>query len=165
VSSEATIRKFRESDREAVGDITVACFDGVSSIDHNIERLLGPINGRNWAWRKRRSVDDDIVRHRDGVFVAEVDGRVVGYITTRVDRESRVGWIPNLAVLPGHRKGGIGRALLEAAVAHLRESRMACARIETLASNAAGRHFYPSFGFVEVAQQVHYVMPLERGRG
>ena len=33
-----------------------------------------------------------------GIFVAETQGRVVGYITTRIDRDSGKGRIPNLAV-------------------------------------------------------------------
>ena len=33
-------------------------------------------------------------------------------------------------------------------------------RIETLAHNAVGQHFYPSMGFEEVARQIHYVKPL-----
>jgi hypothetical protein len=37
---------------------------------------------------------------------------------------------------------------------------MTIAKIETLEQNLIGRHLYPSLGFVEVARQIHYAMPL-----
>jgi len=37
---------------------------------------------------------------------------------------------------------------------------MTVGRIETLEQNAIGRQLYPSLGFLEVARQIHYAMPL-----
>ena len=37
---------------------------------------------------------------------------------------------------------------------------MTYARIETLDQNDVGAHFYPDFGFQEVARQIHYIMPI-----
>ena len=37
---------------------------------------------------------------------------------------------------------------------------MTVAKIETLEQNPIGRHLYPSVGFIEVARQIHYAMPL-----
>ena len=31
-----------------------------------------------WVWRKERQIDDDINIHPEGIFVAEIDNRVVG---------------------------------------------------------------------------------------
>ena len=90
----------------------------------------------------------------------EQEGAVIGYITTRVDRDSRIGSIPNMAVLPAHQGEGIGRMLLEEAVSYLRRQGMECARIETLEQNPIGAHLYPSLGFSEIARQIHYVMKL-----
>ncbi len=41
------IRPYREDDRQALRDLTVAAFEGVS-IDHNIDHVLGPVAGRDW---------------------------------------------------------------------------------------------------------------------
>jgi len=155
-----TIRKFRESDRPRLKEITAVCFDGVS-IDQNIERELGLIKGRDWRWRKVRHIDWDIAANPDGVFVAEVDGEIAGYITVTLDREAGIGRIPNLAVAPRFQKQGIGRRLIETALAYMRKEKMEAAKIETLAQNAVGTRFYPKMGFREVARQVHYVMPLK----
>ncbi len=135
-----TIRKYNELDRETLYEITIDCFDGVS-IDRNIENLFGHIAGKNWAWRKKRQIDDDINAHPDGIFVAEVDNTVVGYISTRVDRATRIGSIPNFAVLPAQQKRGIGKKLVDAALGHFGSEDMEYVRIETLDQNAVGQHF------------------------
>jgi ribosomal protein S18 acetylase RimI-like enzyme len=154
------IRLYRESDLERLKEITAICFDGVS-IDRNIEKHLGLIGNRDWRWRKLRHIDDDVAGDRArGVFVWDEDGRVEGYVTTRIDRESRIGGIPNIAVDPSLQGRGIGRQLLEHALAFMREEGMECAKIETLAQNPIGSHLYPDVGFEEVAHQIHYVMRL-----
>ena len=156
-----TIRSYREADREILKEITIACFGRDSSIDLNIELCFGPTNGKDWAWRKQRQIEEDIEANPSGVFVAEVEDAPVGYITTRVDDETKIGSIPNLAVLSTHQQQGIGRGLIGRALAYFREQGMELARIETLASNAVGQEFYPSCGFTEVARQIHYAMSLK----
>ena len=86
----------------------------------------------------------------------------MGYITTRLNPASRVGWIPNLAVDPGHQGKGMGRALIEHAIRCFLERGMEVAKIETLDQNPVGQRLYPSLGFVEVARQIHYAMRLDR---
>ena len=155
------IRPYRESDRPAVRELTVAGFEGVS-IDHNIDRQVGPIAGRDWRWRKSRDIDRDIDVLGAELSVAEDDesGAVVGYVTMQCDAQTRIGWIHNLAVSARVRGGGLGRRLLEHALEHFRAAGMTVAKIETLEQNPVGRHLYPSVGFVEVARQIHYAMPL-----
>ena len=155
------MRPYREADRETVRELTVSGFEGVS-IDHGIDRELGPIAGRDWRWRKSRDIDRDIDVLGAELAVAEDDesGAVVGYVTMQCDAETRIGWIHNLAVAAGVRGGGLGRRLLEHALAHFRAAGMTVAKIETLEQNPVGRHLYPSVGFVEVARQIHYAMPL-----
>lgn len=162
VAFPAMIRPYRHSaDLPALKRITATCFAGVS-IDRNIEDKLGLLGGHDWTWRKLRHIDADVAgdnaRH---VFVWEApQGEVAGYITGRVDCESRIGWIPNLAVDPAYQGQGIGRALILHLLEHFREQGMECAKIETLEQNAIGSTFYPDMGFEEVARQVHYVQRL-----
>jgi ribosomal protein S18 acetylase RimI-like enzyme len=93
--------------------------------------------------------------------VAEVDSSVVGYICSRVDHKTKIGSITNIAVLPAYQKRGIGKKLVDIAIAHMKSERMEYVRIEALEQNAAGRHFYPTLGFKEVARQIHYIMPID----
>jgi len=153
------IRPFAAADLPVLKQLTVEGFEGVS-IDYGIERVFGVINGHDWRWRKARHIDDDVERDAAGVFVAEDDGQVAGYVTTWQDREAGIGHIPNLAVAASHRNQGLGRLLLEHALSQFRAAGLTHAKIETLAQNAIGNHLYPSLGFVEVARQVHFVAKL-----
>ena len=158
------IRHYRPEDKASLEAITDVCFADVS-IDKRIETLCGRIAGKSWQWRKRREVGDDIRAHAEGVFVAEDGGAVVGYITTSIDRDERIGHIANFAVLPSHQKQGAGSRLIAAALRHLADAGMEHVRIETLAHNDVGMHFYPKLGFKEMARQVHFIMPLAEGGG
>ena len=113
------IRRYVEADRDRLQTITAICFEGVS-IECAIEAKYGPVAGKDWRWRKARHIDDDIAANAEGIFVAgEGRDRVVGYVTTRVDQESKIGWIPNLAVLPEYQQRGLGKALIETALIYL----------------------------------------------
>lgn len=152
-------RRYREADRARLLDITEQAFPG-ASLDRLIEQRYGVLNGTLWHQRKRGQVDADCDANPDGVIVA-VDGeRVVAYITTRLWQDTKMGWIPNLAVDPDYQGQGIGRKLLELALRYFREVGMTHAKIETLAVNEVGQHLYPSLGFEELARQVHYTMEL-----
>ena len=154
------IRKYRPEDLEALKKITVICFEGVS-IDHNIEEKFGQFADADWRDRKAKHMDEDVQANSEGIFVYEEDGKVLGYITTRIDRESKIGGIPNLSVLPESRGKGVGKVLMKAAFDYFEEQGMAVAKIETLEQNEVGKNFYPRSGFVEVARQIHYAMPLK----
>ena len=153
------IRPFLPEDLATLKSITVEAFGGVS-IDHGIEREFGPVAGHDWRWRKARHIDDDARADPEGIFVAELDGRIVGYITTRRDLEGGIGWIPNLAIAADHRGRGLGRQLIEYALEHFRSLGLTHAKIETLVQNEVGYRLYTSLGFREVARQVHFVAEL-----
>lgn len=156
------IRPFEAADLDRLVEITVEAFEPVS-IENNIEQQMGgPINGRDWRWRKARHIHDDARREPEGIFIAEQDGRIVGYITTWHDSDSGVGNIPNLAVIAECRGQGVGRQLITHALDHFRKLGLAYARIETLEQNAVGQSLYPSLGFREIARQVYYGMPLKQ---
>ena len=86
------IRPYEERDRERLHEITAGSFRD-ASIHGKIEALYGLLRGTNWAERKLRDIDEDIRVDAQGVLVAEVDGEVVGYITTTVDEDTGMGRI------------------------------------------------------------------------
>ncbi len=155
------IRRYRESDRAALKEITALAFDGVS-VDQNIERKYGIVAGKNWQFRKGQHIEWDIAAHPSGIFVAEVDGRPAGFIAARPNYETGIGGIPDMAVHPAHQGRGIGAALMKTALDYLASQGMQYARIETLEQNAVGQKFYPRLGFEEIARQIHYIMPLKK---
>lgn len=154
-----TLRPFTPADLPRIREITVNSFEAVS-IDRNIEEHFGFVGGHDWRERKARDVTTDCEVQPEGVFVAESAGEVVGYVTTRLDRFTGIGRIPNLAVDERFRGHGIGTRLIQHAVEWMRGQGMAMAKIETLEQNARGQALYPRCGFREVARQIHFVMPL-----
>ncbi len=155
-----TIRAYEERDRQRLHEITAGSFRD-ASVHGKIEGVYGKLRGTTWAERKEPEINADINGEPEGVFVAEVDGEVVGYITTTTDQTSGMGRIPNLAVDPSCQGQGIGKALINAAMDRFRETGMEYAKIETLATNEAGGGLYPQAGFKEVVRQIHYVMKME----
>lgn len=153
------IRLYQSSDLDELKRMTIEGFEGIA-IDQNVERALGAMSPHDWRWRKARHVDEDIAANPEGVFVAEEDGKVLGYISTRIDREAGKGRIPNLAVDKTEQGRGIGRKLIEHALDYFRREGMAFAMIETMVNNPVGQHLYPSCGFVETGRQIHYAVKL-----
>ena len=155
------IRPYRSEDLDRLKEITAICFDGVS-IDRNIEEKFGPIGDQDWRFRKLRHIDAD-VSGENARCVFDEQNQVLGYITTRLDHDSRIGWIPNMAVDPKYQGRGLGRKLMEHALEFMRSQGMEAAKIETLEQNPVGSRFYPDVGFEEVGRQIHYLMRLQKG--
>ena len=82
------------------------------------------------------------------LFVAEYEGRVVGYIGLweLIDE----GHISTLAVAPGYRRRGIASRLIETGLRSLAERGVELASLEVRESNNAAQELYRGFGF-EVA--------------
>jgi ribosomal protein S18 acetylase RimI-like enzyme len=153
------LRSYHPEDLELLIGITVEGFDG-TALEQQVERVCGVINGHDWRWRKARQIEEDCDANPAGVFVAEENGKVLGYITTRVDHAAGKGRIPNLAVHSAAQGQGLGRRLIEHALDYFRAEGLAVAVIETMSNNEAGQHLYPSCGFIEIARQIHYAMKL-----
>jgi ribosomal protein S18 acetylase RimI-like enzyme len=159
-----TVRPYQPADLPRLQEITAATF-GPVSIDGNMQKILGQFGAGDapaWQTRKLAAIAQDCRAQPEGVFViCDHTGLIAGYITTRLDEESRIGWIPNLAVDPAHQGKGLGRTLIQHALQFFRENTMQVAKIETLEQNPIGQALYPSLGFKEVARQIHYAMRLD----
>ncbi|HIE44061.1 MAG TPA: GNAT family N-acetyltransferase [Candidatus Omnitrophica bacterium] len=159
MNEQVKIRRYRHSDRDALMEITIKAFDGVS-IDQNIEKKFGIIGNLPWQEKKKRHIEQDIRSNPGGIWIAELEGEVVGYITTQLDYRIRIGYIPNLAVKKGFRGKGIGKKLFSTAFNYLKKCGMEYVRIETLEQNIVASKFYPKKGFEEIGRQIHYIRPL-----
>ena len=84
--------------------------------------------------------------HAGRVLVAVDGDRIVGHLQlTGADDESAVE-IKNMAVAPSHQGRGLGRALVEAAVALAREGRSTLL-VATAAADVGNLRFYQRLGF------------------
>ena len=155
-----TIRGYEARDQARIRELTLEGFDGVS-IDQNADRRLGLDSEPLWKTRKWAGVKAELEASPSDHFVAVLDGEVIGYITTNPQPATGIGQIPNMAVDARYRRRGVASRLIEHALDHLRARGMRVAKIETLVQNAQGQTLYPSFGFQEVARQIHYVRRLD----
>lgn len=154
-----TIRGFEAADLEELKRITIECFAGVA-FDQMLEARFGLLNGTDWRSRKARHIEDDAATNASGIFIAEENGKILGYITSTLDRVAGKGRIPNLAVVAEAQGKGIGRQLIQHALDYFKREGMAYAVIETMAGNEVGQHLYSSCGFVEIGRQIQYAMKL-----
>jgi putative acetyltransferase len=83
----------------------------------------------------------------DATFVAEADGEVVGLIALYADEEG--GAELGMMVAKDRRRQGVGRALLDAAVAWARAQGVRRLLLDVFARNDGAIALYRGFGFVE----------------
>jgi GrpB-like predicted nucleotidyltransferase (UPF0157 family)/ribosomal protein S18 acetylase RimI-like enzyme len=86
----------------------------------------------------------DVVIPREHVVVAELDGRIVGYVASHGTASES--WISHLYLAPGFTRNGIGSALL----AHALEFATRPVRLWAFQQNTAARLFYERHGFQPV---------------
>lgn len=92
---------------------------------------------------------------RSLLHVAELDGRVVGYVNAgrASTRGKRIrGEVYELYVLPDAQGAGLGRALLGAGLWGLAEQRLQPALVWVLADNGRARRFYEQMGATHLAE-------------
>lgn len=155
-----TIRPYQERDCEDICRITLDVF-GPVSIDAAIERNFGLLQGVSWQERKRKDICSNLAENPEGCFVAEEDGKILGYVTTAVDREAGVGRILNLGVDAACQGRGLGKKLMTHALDYFESLGLPFSQIETTTTNEVGMKFYPAVGYREVARKIYYFMKLE----
>ena len=159
--SELTVRPGRAEDRARVLEILIDGFRG-RTVHHWLEERYGPIGGRPWEDWKRRELSGFLDQHPDQLWVAELDGAIVGFVTYTLDREREVGEIRNNAVDPAFQGQGIGPALYRRVLEAFREQGMSYAWVETGLEEAyaPARRAYEKVGFEPFHEAVYYVRRL-----
>lgn len=144
------VRRARREDAGPIADVHVrtwqAAYRGQMPDD-----LLDHLDreGRARMWAEDIEVPED---RRVRVWVADADGRVVGFVATGPSRDDdadrgAVAEVYAIYLLPEHWGQGIGRALLERAVAGMRDDGFAAATLWVLDTNARTRRFYEAAGW------------------
>ena len=122
------IRPYRTEDQEAVSALWNDCF-----------AYPAPHNDPDLSIRRKLAVQDGLF------FVAEENGGIVG--TVMAGWDGHRGWIYSLAVDPSRRRRGIGRSLVERAVAELKERDCPKVNLQVIGGNTAAVRFYEDLGF------------------
>jgi len=112
-------------------------------MQHDIDFAL--VQTSREGWDTPRELFEVALQHDpQGCFIAEIDARRVGMVTTTRFRQT--GWIGNLIVPPEHRQTGIGTKLMGRAMGHLERQGIQTLRLE---ADPPGVKLYRRLGFVD----------------
>ena len=98
------------------------------------------------------------IRHNPQGFYSvarNAEGSIIGYIGWWVT-EQKVATIMHIAVAKQHRRGGVGRSLLEFACNHAIECSCETMQLQVRSKNASARSFYRNYGFAEIGTNRDY---------
>ena len=149
MSSEVIVRRARESDLSALGRLGAHLMETHYAFDPH--RFMAPPGdpAGGYAWFLGTQLhESDVV-----IFVAERDGTVVGYVYAGLEplswKELRdeAGFIHDIAVEPSARRLGIAVALLDAAVAWLKEQGAPRVMLWTANQNEGAQRLFDRLGF------------------
>jgi ribosomal protein S18 acetylase RimI-like enzyme len=130
-----TIREAKPTDLQPIAKLSQEGFEGLYEFDWraNAEALLSAS-----------------AAGRVTLGVAEDEGMVVGYCNLRAWPAG--GWIDQLVVTRGHRRKGVGRALIDHAVERAKERRFWKISLIVSESDVDALRFYESYGFEQVGR-------------
>jgi ribosomal protein S18 acetylase RimI-like enzyme len=134
--------------RAARGDLAAIAELWRALIDHHAESL--PRTTRDVTAHELDALLRDAAC---AAWIAERDRRAVGFCAVRVETappgigESARALITELYVRPDARRRGVGRALVDAALAWARERGAARVEVRVAARNETGQSFWRSLGF------------------
>jgi len=154
------IRKARESDISAIVSLTVRAWKGVTFAEM-IEDKYGIVEGRRWYSYKSEEIEEFCRSSLDKVFVAEEEGKIVGYAIYTLDFARKMGTVGSNAVDPDYRNRGIGSALHREVLSQMKREGMIFAFVTTMVNDLPARRMYEKHGFVELCRSIHYIQKLQ----
>ena len=103
-----------------------------------------------------------LLRDRDAaILVYELEGDIAGLCIIRIDHappileETERAEVTDLGVRPGFRRRGIGKLLLEQALAWAKMSGIERVEVQVASANTEGQRFWRSQGFGDLMQVLH----------
>lgn len=126
------IRKAIESDIPQIALIEKACFS------------------RPWT---EDSIRDSFNNKSNCFYIAEADGKTVGYIGLSVVLDE--GYILNVATLPDYRRQGIAASLISHII-NVYKDELRFLTLEVRPSNTAAIRLYEGFGFEKAGERKNY---------
>ena len=154
-----SIRPFRDDDIEAVVRLSLAAW---APVFESFRLVMGPaIYGRlypDWLTSQAEAVRNVCTDSGNTVWVADVDGVVVGFIAYSLNLATREGEVQMLAVDPEHQNHGLGTELNALALDRMRAGGMDLAVVMTGGDpgHAPARRCYEKGGYTALPLVRYY---------
>ncbi len=145
------IRPYQPADLPAILDLSVLAWEPVFTA---WQRILGPslypiAISPDWRKTQREGVEKVITDPKFITWVAEVEGKAVGFIAYELNEAAKTGEVMLLAVHPDYQNGGIGTELNLVALQKFKEAGMKLAVVGTGGDegHAPARRSYEKAGY------------------
>ena len=144
------IERAKEEDLEELAKVYLEGYRGLEEYSYTHPEDVRAY--MRWLWR----------RDPEGVFVAKVDGRIVGFVAGDANwfskrEHKKVGAIHEIVILPEYQGMGIGHALMEKILDYFRNKGLHIAELWVGDENHRAIEFYRNFGFREKGQYNYWV--------
>lgn len=100
------------------------------------------------------------------IWIAQIDDAIVGFLTMilgsddPIERRANGAEIPRVYLLPGSQGRGIGRQLVESAIAQARAAAASYVWLDVMASATQARSAYLRWGFAELGKR-RFIRPVK----
>ena len=130
---EARIRSYAATDAPDVVALSLRAWASVFDSERAVmgDEIFERLNGADWRRRQQKDVEDALADDHMTVWVADVDGRAVGFVAAKLDPDQSIGEIYMLAVDPDHQRSGLGAELTTVATEWIRAAGLSIAMIDT----------------------------------
>jgi ribosomal protein S18 acetylase RimI-like enzyme len=148
-SPDAVIRRAVASDLAALGRLGAALMRQHHTYDPQRFMAPGDRPGDGYAWFLGTQLEHEDV----AIFVAEQDGAVIGYVYAGLEPQSwkelrdACGYVHDIVVETGGRRHGAGTALMQAALAWLRQRKAPRVVLWTSPHNENAQRLFDHLGF------------------
>jgi ribosomal protein S18 acetylase RimI-like enzyme len=157
------IRPYHETDALDVVRLSLRAWTPVFASERDVmgDEIFERLNGDDWRRQQRQDVEKVLADGETEVWVAEVNGRVVGFVAAVLKVDGRMGEVYMLAVDPESQNHGLGTQLTDVATDWIRNAGLSLALVSTGgdAGHAAARRTYEKAGYTPVPS-VNYFKAL-----
>ena len=153
------IRPVADADKAAMIHVSLLAFE---PIFNSFESILGPgiypMIYPDWVQRQTDTVESICGNEKVHVWVAEIDGKLVGYIAYEFFDHDKSGEVQLIAVHPDHQNVGLGTELNNFALQKMSEAGMRYAVVATGGdeAHAPARRSYEKSGYTPLPLVRYY---------
>ena len=154
------IRPYDDADRPGVVRLSLRAWAPVFVSERDVlgDEIFKLLNGDDWRHRQQRDVEKVLADEKTEVWVAEIDGQVVGFVAAFLRVGEDMGEVYMLAVDPDSQNYGIGSQLTEVATNWIRESGLPLAVVSTGGDvgHAPARRTYEKAGYTAWPSMLYF---------